>query len=201
VLTIPSRQPLSRLFSLAVAFAFTASAAHGQATPPSPPATRGAPPRPADVASTQAIVNALYDVISGPAGPRNWERFTSLFFPGARLIQSQARPDGTINHRVFSVEEYARLAGPGYMANAFFEREISRKEDRFGAVAHVFSTYDSKRAPSDTLPFSRGINSIQLAFDGSRWAIVNVIWDAERAGLVIPDQYLGGNRARRTPAP
>ena len=48
-----------------------------------------APPRanPADVASVDAIIAALYDVISGPAGQaRDWTRFRSLFVPGARLI-------------------------------------------------------------------------------------------------------------------
>src|SRR5688572_25207292 len=42
------------------------------------------PADPADVASVDAILRALYDVISGPAGQRrNWDRMRFLFVPGA----------------------------------------------------------------------------------------------------------------------
>ena len=45
--------------------------------------------RPQDVSSADAIVAAVYDVISGPAGQkRDWNRFASLFYPGARLVPS-----------------------------------------------------------------------------------------------------------------
>ncbi|MGH9463690.1 MAG: hypothetical protein ACRD1X_21010 [Vicinamibacteria bacterium] len=33
----------------------------------------------ADVGSIDAIIGALYDVISGPAGDRDWDRMRSLF--------------------------------------------------------------------------------------------------------------------------
>jgi hypothetical protein len=36
----------------------------------------------------------------------------------------------------------------------------------------------------------RGINSIQLFNDGTRWWVVNIFWDSERQGLTIPDKYL-----------
>jgi hypothetical protein len=35
-------------------------------------------------------------VISGPAGKRNWDRFRSLFAPGARLIANGVRPTGEV---------------------------------------------------------------------------------------------------------
>ena len=55
--------------------------AAAQATPAPPP-----PAKPADVASPDAILAATYDVISGPATQkRDWDRFRSLFIPGARL--------------------------------------------------------------------------------------------------------------------
>lgn len=57
---------------------------------------------PADVGSKEAIVAAVYDVISGPVGEaRDWDRFRSLFIPEARLIatgpvqESERRPTGS----------------------------------------------------------------------------------------------------------
>jgi hypothetical protein len=54
---------------------------------PSPSPSSSAPvqaARPGDVDTVEHIVNAVYDVISGPAGPRDWNRFRSLFYSGAR---------------------------------------------------------------------------------------------------------------------
>src|SRR5262245_10327480 len=41
---------------------------------------------PNDVQSVNAMVAAIYDVISGPPGARDWNRFHSLFAKDARLI-------------------------------------------------------------------------------------------------------------------
>jgi len=143
-----------------------------------------------DVRSIDAILHALYDVISGPAGPRNWDRFRSLFWPGARLIPTGVRPDSGPRATVLDPEGYAARAGPRFLQNGFFEREASRRLERFGNIAHAFSTYESRHAAADSLPFARGINSIQLFFDGRRWWVVTVFWDAERPGLTIPPEYL-----------
>ena len=62
--------------------------------------------------------------------------------------------------------------------------------DCFGNVCQVFSTYESRRAPSDEKPFMRGINSIQLVNDGKRWWVASVVWDTEKPDKPIPAQYL-----------
>src|SRR4051794_37718932 len=157
------------------------------------PAAAPAPPtaKPADVSSPDAIIAALYDVISGPAGKeRDWDRFRSLFVPGARLIPTRPRPDGGANARVLTPDDYATVAGAGLTRNGFFEREIHRSTESFGNVMHVFSTYESRRTASDAQPFARGINSIQLMKDGGRWWVVTVFWDSEREGNSIPSKYL-----------
>ena len=152
-----------------------------------------APPRanPADVASVDAIITALYDVISGPAGQaRDWSRFRSLFVPGARLIPTIHPPGATPRTAVMTPEQYAERAAAGFTRNGFFEREISRTADQFGSVTQLFSTYESRRAATDAKPFARGINSIQLFNDGTRWYVVTIFWDAERSDNPIPDKYL-----------
>jgi hypothetical protein len=146
---------------------------------------------PKDVASIDAIINALYDVISGPAGQkRDWTRLRSLFLPGARLIPTGARPNGEAGARVLDVEDYIAQAGPYLEGNGFFESEVARRTDTFGNIAQVFSTYDSRHKADDAKPFSRGINSIQLTFKDKRWWVVTIFWDSERPDNPIPKKYL-----------
>jgi len=142
--------------------------------------------RPADVASIDSIIVALYAAISGPKdAPRDWARLRPLFLPGARLIPTWRR-EGVAGYRVWNVEEYITAAGPGLMRNGFYEREIGRKMERYGNVVHMMSAYESRFTPADPKPFSRGINSIQLFHDGTRWWIVTVFWDSERPDNPIP---------------
>ncbi|HSK20822.1 MAG TPA: hypothetical protein VK912_16835 [Longimicrobiales bacterium] len=144
-----------------------------------------------DVESIDAIIASLYDVISGPAGQkRDWQRFHSLFVPGARLIPTGVSQQGDVRHRVMTPEDYATTSGPVLEERGFFEREIGRTTERFGNIAHVFSAYDSKNTAEDPDPFARGINSIQLLYDGTRWWVVSIFWDSEREGNPIPERYL-----------
>ena len=172
-----------------------AAFAQGQPQPAQPPAQSAdtakpaAEPKPADVQSIDAILKALYDVISGPPGPRDWNRFHSLFLPEAHLIVSGKRPDGTFFHRAMTPQEYQERSGAFFLKEGFFESSIANKIEQFGTIAHVFSTYES-RHEKGAQPFARGINSIQLLNDGKRWWVVNILWDSERPDNPIPDKYL-----------
>lgn len=146
--------------------------------------------RPADVASIDAILGAVYGVISGPAGVRDWDRFRSLFIPEARLIAVGFNPQGEFQKTAMDVEGYISRAGGYFMENGFFESEIVRRTEQFGHIAHAFSTYESRHRADDERPFSRGINSFQLMNDGARWWVVTIYWEAETPELSIPAQYL-----------
>jgi hypothetical protein len=141
-------------------------------------------PRREDVDSIDGIVKALYETISGPAGPRDWERERSLLAPGARLQPTRAE-EGRGIMDVFDVEGYIASRTPFFAANDFYEAEVSRRVDRFGNIAQVWSVYEYRRSPEDPNPFGRGINSIQLFNDGDRWWIVSVLWDNERPGNTL----------------
>jgi len=147
--------------------------------------------RSVDVANRDAIMSALYDSISGPAGDRNWDRFRFLFIPEAQLIATFKKKDGPLAYKAMSVQGYIDGAGKYFKEHAFFEREISRKVETFGSITHIFSAYES-RETADGKPFERGINSIQLFNDGSRWWIVNVYWTGETPENPIPERYLPG---------
>lgn len=171
----------------AALFLGTSSPLPAQEDVASPPA-----PRPDDVGSVDAIIGALYDVISGPAGEvRDWERFRSLFVPGARLVPVGPPPDDReAPPRAFfmSVEDYVERSGPLLEERGFFEREIGRVEERFDHIAHAFSTYES-RWSRDGEVFQRGINSIQLLWDGERWWIVHIMWRGVGPDVEIPERY------------
>jgi hypothetical protein len=154
------------------------------------PQARGAA-RPEDLSSSDNVLNALYSVISGPAGAaRDWDRFRNLFIPGARLI-AVARPnDGPAAARVLSVEDYIARATPAMQTSGFFERELARSEVRYGALLHAFSTYESRHSATEAKPFARGVNSIQLFNDGAQWHIVTVYWDSEGPGRPLPPELL-----------
>ena len=138
-----------------------------------------------------AIVAAIYDAISGAACQhRDWDRFRSLFAPGARLIPTPTGPDGKVIARVETPDEYVAAVRNGMETNGFFEHEISRTVETFGSISQVFSTYESRRRADDEKPFARGINSIQLLNDGTRWWVVTVYWQGERPNSPIPAAYL-----------
>lgn len=151
---------------------------------------------PADVESIGAIVLAVYDVISGEAGEaRDWDRWRSLFIPEARLIPSGSSPDGRHGYRVWSPEDYVQTAGGQLEANGFFEDEAHRVTERWGDIAHVFSTYNSYRTAADMeagTTFTRGINSFQLMWDGERWWVVSIMWEGEAPHRPISAEYLPG---------
>lgn len=145
-------------------------------------------PRPEDVKSPDAIITAMYDVISGPAGKRNWQRMRSLYLEGARMIPIGNRVHREGELQVMTVDEWIDDASTFLAENDFFEKEILRHDDRFGDMIQVFSTYEARKDP-DSQPFARGINSIQLVFNNDRWWIVTVMWDNETRDNPIPGEF------------
>ncbi len=146
------------------------------------------------VQSIDTTIETLYAVISGEKGEaRNWELFKYLFHKDAKLIPSGNNRQGVTGVRFMTAEQYIDTSGKWLLENGFFEKEIGRKTDQFGNIAHVFSSYESFRSEKDTKPFMRGINSIQLLNDGTRWWILNVFWQGETAKQPIPEKYLNKN--------
>ena len=191
----------TRLFSAAVAFALVSAPAAAQDSSPAPAAKAEPAPadpfagipaaRPQDVTSIDSIVAALYDVISGDAGvERNWDRFRSLFYPGARMIPTgKNAKTGKIGARIASPEDYIKANEAFLEGEGFHEQELSRRVDSFGTIAQVFSAYEARNKLSDPKPFLRGINSIQLFNDGKRWWVMSVAWSPESAEYPLPKRY------------
>ncbi len=159
----------------------------------SPSATPAASPaaavRPGDVDSIPHIIAAVYDVISGPPGPRDWDRFHSLFYSGARLIPTRRDDKGAAIARVSTPDEYGQRSQAFFSKEGFFENSVADRVEQWDNIAHVWSTYESRHAKGEK-PFMRGINSFQLFNDGSRWWILTIYWEAEDVTHPLPQKYL-----------
>lgn len=143
------------------------------------------------VQTIDSTIAALYNVISGGKGAeRDWELFNYLFKPDAKLIPSDKGKEGNIGVRYLSPKEYMESAGKWLVDNGFYEKEIHRSTNTFGNISQVFSTYESFHSEKDTIPFMRGINSIQLLNDGNRWWVINIYWMQESEENPIPKEYL-----------
>lgn len=144
------------------------------------------------VKSIDKIVSTLYDVISGEKGEeRNWELFRYLYKDGADMIPSGLSKSGEYRLRYSDPEDYIKTSGPWLLENGFYEEEIHREVHQFGNIAHVFSTYQCFHSKKDKEPFMRGINSIQLIYDNSRWWVVNIFWAQESEENPIPEEFGG----------
>ena len=128
-----------------------------------------------------AVIDEMYAMISGPAGPRDWSRQSNCFLPEARQVRTWVGEDGRPAKKIMGLEDYAENTQPFFDANAFYEIETARRIDVFGNMAHVWSNYEARTSPDDAKAERRGINSIQLFRDPDRgWRIVSMIWDNER---------------------
>jgi len=177
--------------------ALTAAAQKAEAPQPAPPppslpmfspadlAAKVPAPKPDDVKSIDAIIHAAYDVISGPAGKRDWDRFRSIFLPQARFTQVGKGSDGGTFVISWNVDEFIRDAGAVFAQAPFYENGIVNRPESYGGMTQVLSSYESRRGPNEK-PFERGVNSFQLLNDGKRWWIVSIFWDSERPDNPLP---------------
>lgn len=181
------RRPVTAVLFLALAVTASAQAPRRREVPP---------PVPADAASVDAIVAALYASVShAPEVMPDFDRLRVIFLPVGMLIPPK-KPSEDI-FTTLDADGFADRAKKSIAARkekgepaGFVEREIGRRTDCFGNVCQVFSAYESRYVASDEKPFARGINAIQLVRDGRRWWIASVAWDVESPNNPIPSQYL-----------
>jgi hypothetical protein len=127
------------------------------------------------------VIDEMYAMISGPAGPRDWSRQANCFLPEARQVRTWVDGDGKPQMLAMSLAQYRDNTTPFFAANAFYEVETDRRIDLFGNIAHVWSSYEARTSPDDEIPERRGINSIQLfRHPELGWRILAMVWDNER---------------------
>ena len=129
---------------------------------------------------------ALSASISGEGGAqRNWDRFRSLFVPGAgRMVVTRVPKSGATDVTVLSMEDYIARSS-GNAPQSFYEIPIAYQVESFGRMTHVYESYGLHHT-RDGQPFVRGVNSWELLFDGSRYYVLQVYWDTERPENPLP---------------
>jgi hypothetical protein len=133
--------------------------------------------RPADVASPRAIVQALHASVNGKVEAFDWQRFRSLFLPGARIGEAGEETAGRPQVRFDSVEHWIQsirsLPARAINKEVIFKTHV----EQFGNIASVFYTHSAVFSWNGKVDDVRRVNSCQMIFDGRRWWITSVIWN------------------------
>jgi hypothetical protein len=203
---IRSRDFVLGCFLFLVGLTLNASAqqsAPAASAPPRPAGTLAghadwpAAKNPSDVDSVDHLIASLYDVVSGPAGERDWDRFRSLFVPDGRIVSIV--PESAATKRAPARKGDADFLTPDmfvqqndsyFKANGFFERSIAIRVEKFGNLVEVWSTAELRDAKDDAKPSARGIDSFQIVRAHGRFWIASLLIEHEREGVTLPAKYL-----------
>lgn len=143
-----------------------------------------------NVSTLDGIMKAYYDVVTVEKGGKvYYERDSLLHWPNAKVGSVGISKTGKTVLHYMSLKAFHKLWDASLEKNGFYENEISCKVEKFGAIYHVWSTYESRNTKTSPVT-DRGINSIELFYDGTRFWILGWFFDSERKGNAIPAKYL-----------
>ncbi|HEY1160606.1 MAG TPA: hypothetical protein VGE83_08250 [Terracidiphilus sp.] len=167
---------------LAPALSLTLNAQKPQAIVPICPPT----------ATLDQLIAAIDAAVSGPAD-KDRTCFRQLFLPDARLIPIRIAADGTATPRILTVDGWITAVAKRGSA-VFYEHQVKVRTESWAHIAHLWSTYETRTTPDGKPPegkvLDRGINSIQAVFDGKRWQVIEITWQAETPSDPVPEKYL-----------
>jgi hypothetical protein len=118
----------------------------------------------------EATVIAAYNVVSGPAGRRDWNRFKALFTANGRIVS---------NGTEMTPEEFQKSVNDELQKTGLFEHPVATKIEQAGDVAQVWTRYESRHATTDPQPFARGVRAFQLVRSGEQWRIASLLMQPE----------------------
>ena len=143
-----------------------------------------------NVSTLDGIMKAYYDVVTVKKGEKvSYERDSLLHIANAHVGSGYVDKQGKQKFSYMTLKEYHRRSDDMLSRDGFDEKEISRKVEHFGSIYHVFSTYESRNVAGGPV-IERGINSIELFNDGTRFWILAWFFDGERKDNPIPGEYL-----------
>ncbi len=149
-----------------------------------------------NLSTVNGIIHTLYDVISGPVGQnRDWNAFKNLFADNARMYIAVPGENNGSALKSITPDEYAERNQNRLSDIGFTENELYRITNTYGAGTQILSTYESHFTNKNgEEEITKGINNIQLYFDGQRYFIVTIFWDANAKNIEVPDRYLPKNK-------
>ena len=143
-----------------------------------------------EVGTLDGIIKAYYEVVTVKKGEKvSYERDSLLHVVNASVGMAEKGKDGKVRVRLITLKQFHQNSDAYLEKDGFYEKEISRKVENFGAIYHVWSTYESRNV-ADGPVIERGINSIELYFDGTRFWILSWVFDNESKEQPIPKKYL-----------
>ncbi len=140
-----------------------------------------------DEAIATVMARFLATVSFEPGADPDYSSLPSLFAEGARLVRTASGRPESIGIDEF-VRDRTEQVRSGQLT-AFAERETAQVTERFGNVAHRFSTYSKHSEHAGVVAESDGIISTQFVHSPAGWRISAMAWDDERPGLSIPSSY------------
>jgi len=143
-------------------------------------------------ATLDQLIAAIDAAVSGPAN-KDRTCFRQLFLPDARLIPIRIAADGTATPRILTVDGWIEAVSKRG-SSVFYEHQIKVSTESWAHMAHLWSTYETRTTPDGKPPegnvLDRGINSIQAVFDGKRWQVIEIVWQAETSADPVAAKYL-----------
>ncbi|OOQ58343.1 hypothetical protein BC343_09730 [Mucilaginibacter pedocola] len=144
-----------------------------------------------NVGTLDGIIKAFYDVVTVKKGEKpSYQRDSCLHIPDARCGYIRPKKDGGKALEYLTLKDFHKSSDEFLAKDGFVEQEIGRKVEQFGGIYHVWSTYESRNT-ADGPVIERGINSIELYNDGTRFWIIGWFYDGESKTNPIPKKYIG----------
>lgn len=143
-----------------------------------------------NLSTLDGVMKAYYDVVTVKKGGKiSFERDSLQHLPNVKVGWVTHTPNGSTGFKLATLKEYHQHADASLEREGFYEHEISRKVEHFGGIYHVWSTYESRNSPNGKV-IARGINSVELYFDGKRFWILGWFFDGESKANPLPAKYL-----------
>ena len=111
-----------------------------------------------------------------------------MMVPGGHLVPIGKNAEGVYEPHPLTTDEWIeriKARGKGVLS----EHQVKVTTETFGHIAHLWSTYELRTEHNGPVAV-RGINSIQALYDGKRWRIYQIFWQAETADEKVPAKYL-----------
>jgi hypothetical protein len=141
--------------------------------------------RSSDVSSPEALLSALHDSVSGPAGPVDWNRFRSLFLPSARLGSSTTDSKGVARITLASPEELIKSGASERERVPWYEVILVKRIQRFDNIAVAYYSHDNRSSPDGGV-VQQSVNVCEMLYDGTRWWILSDIWNVVPKSTKLP---------------
>lgn len=143
-----------------------------------------------NVSTLDGIMKAYYDVVTVKKGEKPvYQRDSSLHIPDSLCGMVRTKKDGSKVFDYMTLKEFHKRSDEFLTQEGFVEKEIGRKVEQFGNIYHVWSTYESRNT-TDGPVIERGINSIEMYNDGTRFWLIAWYYDGESKTNPIPKEYL-----------